>query len=99
MTKNPILEVSLCEVMRPEIALPLQHILKIHTVGSFLNAWRSPKNQKSMEQLFDSPEQARHAAAICAAWLGVPTAPAKPGVSAWWRGDDIPAMPAAAPIA
>ena len=49
-------------VMRSEIALPLQHMLKLYTVGCFLKAWRNPKNHKSIEQVFDSPEQASPAA-------------------------------------
>ena len=55
MSKNPILDLPLCEVMRSEIALPLQHVLKLPTVGSLLNAWRNPKNHRSIEQVFDSP--------------------------------------------
>lgn len=87
MSKHPVLELSIGEVMRPEIALPLQHVLKIYTVGSFLSAWRSPKQQKNIEQIFDSPEQARHAAATCAAWLGVRTPAAPSPVPAWWCHD------------
>jgi hypothetical protein len=80
--------------MRPEIALPLQHVLQIYTVGAFLGAWRSPKSQRSIEQIFDSPQQARHAAATCAAWLGIATAPSFSPVTAWWRQDDEgPALP------
>lgn len=85
--KNPILALGLNEVMRPEIALPLQHVLHIYTVGNFLNAWRSAKCQKSIEQCFDTPQQARHAAATCAAWLGISTPPTYQGVVAWWIGD------------
>jgi hypothetical protein len=73
--------------MRPEIALPLQAMLDIYTVGGFLRAWRSPRTQRSIEQLFDSPEQARHAAATCAAWLGVRTLATHEPVPAWWTGD------------
>ena len=76
--------------MREEIALPLQHVLKIYTVGNFLNAWRSPKYQKNIEQLFESPQQARHAAATCAAWLGVRTPAAPNPVPAWWPRDGEP---------
>ena len=73
--------------MRSEIALPLQHVLKLHTVGSLLNAWRNPKNHKSIEQVFDTPQQARHAIAVCAAWLGVQTLAAPEVVPAWWVGE------------
>lgn len=73
--------------MRPEIALPLQHVMKIYTVGNFLSAWRSPHQQKNIERIFDSPEQARHAVSICAAWLGVRTPAAPNPVPAWWSHD------------
>src|SRR5258706_15457743 len=68
---NPIRDLPLTEIMRPEIALTLQHVLRIYTVGSLLDAWRNPKSQRSIEQIFESPEQARHAVATCATWLGV----------------------------
>jgi hypothetical protein len=87
MGRNPILDLPLDEFMRSEIALPLQHVLKLYTVGSFLNAWRNPKNHRSIEQVFDSPQQARHAIATCAAWLGVETRASQPSVSPWWIGD------------
>ena len=53
-------------------------------VGCLLRAWRSPKCQRSIEKLFDSPEQARHAAATCAAWLGFDTRAIHEPVPAWW---------------
>lgn len=87
MSGNPILDLPLNHVMRAEIALPLQHVLRLYTVGNFLSAWRSPKNQKNIEQIFLSPEQARHAAATCAAWLGVQTPAAPSPVPAWWPHD------------
>jgi hypothetical protein len=88
--KNPVLGLPLTAVMRPGIALPLQQVFRIYTVGSFLIAWRNPKSQRTIEQVFDSPQQARHAAATCAAWLGINTAPAASPVTAWWRTDDEP---------
>ena len=87
MMRNPVLTLPLSEVMRAEIALPLQHVLHVYTVGNFLSAWRNPKSQKSIEQCFDTPQQARHAAQTCAAWLGVATPPMMSGVPAWWRED------------
>lgn len=87
MFKNPILDLPLNDIMRSEIALPLQHILRLHTVGSLLHAWRNPRNHKSIEQVFDSPQQARHAVAVCAAWLGIQSAAAPTNVPAWWVGD------------
>jgi hypothetical protein len=86
MSKNPVLDVPLSAVIRTEIALPLQHVLKLYTVGSLLKAWRNPKNHRSIEQLFDSPEQARHAVAVCATWLGVHTMAHHEPVPAWWHG-------------
>ena len=95
--KNPILALPLSAVMRSEIALPLQHMLKIYTVGCLLKAWRSPRNQKNIEQLFDSPEQARHAVGTCAAWLGFQTQALHEPVRAWWHGDrgDVSSLTAA----
>jgi hypothetical protein len=88
MSKNPILDLPLTEIMRPEIALTLQHVLRLYTVGSFLNAWRNPKNHKSIEQVFDSPAQARHAVVVCATWLGVPTSVVTNVTHQWWVSDD-----------
>jgi hypothetical protein len=87
MSKSAILELPLNEVMRSEIALPLQHVLQLYTVGSLLNAWRNPRNHRSIEQVFDTPVQARHAVAVCAAWLGNTPSAASPDAGAgWWRG-------------
>src|SRR5665213_151791 len=86
--RSPILDLPLVSVMRSEIALPLQHVLHLPTVGSLLKAWRNPQNHKSIEQVFDSPQQARHAVSICAAWLGVRIAPASSAVPPWWSHDE-----------
>jgi len=94
MARNPILDLPLNDVMRAEIALPLQHVMRLYTVGSFLNAWRNPKNHKSIEQVFDNPQQARHAAATCAHWLGIRTLASPDSVSGWWRADEYPALSA-----
>jgi hypothetical protein len=91
MPRNPILDVPLSDVMRSEIALPLQHVLSIYTVGSLLKAWRNPRNHKSIEQVFDTPQQARHAIAVCATWLGVQTLPSASVVPQWWR-DETPTL-------
>jgi hypothetical protein len=107
MAKNPVLDVPLSEVMRSEFALPLQQMLQLYTVGNFLGAWRNPKTQKGIEQVFDTPQQARHAAATCAAWLGLATPPHNiQHVQAWWRKDEgyMPAgvmasVAASAPVA
>lgn len=93
--RNPILDLPLAEVMRFEIALPLQQMLNLYTVENFLNAWRNPRNHKSIEQVFDFPEQAHHAAAICSAWLGIRIAVGHdPSQGWWWPSDDRPRMQA-----
>lgn len=92
MPRNPILDITLDSFMRSEIALPLQHVLHVYTVGNFLSAWRDPDNHKAIEEVFDTPQQARHAAAVCAGWLGVRVAAAPRNVSAWWQGDEQPAF-------
>ena len=94
MIRNPVLDLPLHQVMRPEIALTLQHILQLYTVGSFLSAWRNPRNHKSIEQVFDSPQQARHAAAVCATWLGIQTPASQSVHGAWWVRDDRCALEA-----
>ena len=88
MIRNPILDLPLISVMRAEFALPLQQVLHLPTVGSLLKAWRNPKNQKSIEQVFESAEQARHAVSVCSAWLGVQSAPSPTVVPAWWAHDE-----------
>ena len=50
--------------------------------------WRCPGNHQCIEDLFDSPEQARNAIAVSATWLGVRMPPAAGPVSGWWRSDD-----------
>ena len=87
--KNPVLSLPLSAVMRSEIALPLSGVMGIYTVGCLLRAWRSPKNHRQIEQLFDSPEQARHAVGTFAAWLGVRTQATHEVVPAWWVGDGL----------
>jgi hypothetical protein len=89
-----VLDLPLNAVMREEIALPLQHVLRLYTVGSLLNAWRNPRNHRSIEQVFDSAQQARHAIAVCAAWTGVHSLAAPNPVPAWWVRDERVAMSA-----
>jgi hypothetical protein len=93
--RNPILDLPLHDVMRSEIALPLRQMLNLYTVGNFLTAWKNPRNHRSIEQVFDFPEQAHHAAAVCAAWLGVKIAVGHdPSQGWWWPADDRPAVQA-----
>jgi hypothetical protein len=88
MAKHPVMDILLSDIMRSEIALPLQHVLHLYTVGQFLNAWRNPKNHKSIEQVFDTPAQAHDAATVCAAWIGIPVAVGNnPNVGWWWPQD------------
>ncbi|HEX4055053.1 MAG TPA: hypothetical protein VHX86_12380 [Tepidisphaeraceae bacterium] len=95
MARNPILDLPLINIMRSEIALPLQQMMHLYTVGNFLKAWGNPRNHKSIEQVFDSPEQAHHAATICAAWLGIRISVAHdPSLGWWWPADESRAMQA-----
>ena len=96
MAKNPVLSVPLEQVMRPEIAITLRHVLQLHTVGSFLKAWSNPRNHERIERLFDSPEQARHAAAVCAGWLGCRSTftPIHEPLIGWWRSDESASLAA-----
>jgi hypothetical protein len=90
MGNNPILDLPLTEVMRREIALQLQQMLHVHTVGHLLYSWRQPGIQRKIEQIFDTPEQARHAVAVCSTWLGFQSGPAPMGMRQWWQPDDRP---------
>ncbi len=87
MNRNPILDLPLHSVMRPEIALPLAHMMHLYTVEQFLRGWRHPPTQRGIEQIFDTPEQARHAAQVCAAWLGTRTQAIPGEVTQWWAND------------
>ncbi|MDP9174944.1 MAG: hypothetical protein M3O30_13930 [Planctomycetota bacterium] len=93
MGKRAVLDLPLTAVMRWEIAVSLQQVLHLYTVGNFLRAWGNPKNHKNIERVFDSPEQAQHAAATCATWLGVRTAVVNnPDVCWWWPTEEPPAI-------
>ena len=87
MPRNPVLDVPLHEVIRYDIALPLQHVLNVYTVGGLLTAWRNPKNHRSIEQVFETPQQCRHAVSVCAAFLGVQTQATLDTVPQWWVAD------------
>ncbi len=82
-----ILEMPLTEVLRPEIALPLQHLLKIYTIGSFLKAWDNPNHQQNIAHLFDSTEQAHQAILLCATWAGWSKAALPASPQGWMRAD------------
>jgi len=87
MLNNPIIDLSLSEVIKPEIALTLQQVLRIYTVGNLLEAWATPKSQRSIEQVFETPQQARHAIATCATWLGRQDGAVHRAVVGWWADD------------
>lgn len=88
MANNAVLDLPLSAVMRWEIALPLQQILHLHTVGSLLRAWRNPSNHDKIEKLFDTPAQAHHAIAVCATWLGVSGLVSNdPARGNWWPSE------------
>ncbi|MBC7785541.1 MAG: hypothetical protein H7144_17035 [Burkholderiales bacterium] len=70
---NPILDVPLTNVLKLEIALSLQQVLRVYTIGNLVDAWQDPRDQRRIEQLFENPEQARHAVSVCANWLGFDT--------------------------
>lgn len=85
---HPVLDVPLADVLRADIALPLQHLLKIYTVGSFLRAWENPAAQPSITHLFDSADDAHSAAALCATWAGWTNAALPAGSAAGWMRAD-----------
>ena len=81
---HPTLGLALEEVFRPEIALPLKFGLNVCTVGGLLGAWTDADRREQIEQVFADPQQAEHAVAVCAAWLGRGPTPALPPDQAWW---------------
>jgi hypothetical protein len=87
--KQAIFDLPLEAVLRPEIALPLQ-LLNVFTIGQFLCAWHDPNLQQDMTAMFDSPQQARHAVAVCANWLGGRSAPIMHSAwsEPWWHRDE-----------
>lgn len=89
MVKNPVLDLPIEEVVRPEIALVLSQVCRIRTVGGFLRQWRDPRQAKLICQAFDTPEQAKHAAATCSAWLGIRPQVVHRIPSTWWQADDL----------
>jgi len=86
MKSSPINNLPLADVLRADIALALQQLYGLQTVGGFLGAWRNPGNRKYIEDVFDSPAQARNAVATFATWLGMAIPPTAATVHAWWRG-------------
>lgn len=85
---NPILDVPLTTILKPEIALSLQHVLRVYTIGNLIDAWQDPRDQRRIEQLFDTADQARHAVSVCATWLGFdPMILRKPHGDPWVSGD------------
>lgn len=85
--QSAILRMPLRHFMRTDIALQLEHLLSIHSVGGFLQAWRRPDVQPRIELAFETPGQARQAAAVCLAWLGRPAFFVPSPVPTWWISD------------
>lgn len=90
MTGNPILDLPLDKVIQPHIALPLQQLFNVWTVGNLLQGWTEPGQRRRIEQIFDCPQQARHAIATCAAWAGAksPFMLTQMPQGRWWRNDE-----------
>jgi hypothetical protein len=85
---NPILDVPLSTVLKADIALTLQQLLRVYTVGNLIDAWQDPREQHRIEQLFESPDQARHAVSVCATWLGFETFVMRnPQADPWLAGE------------
>jgi hypothetical protein len=88
MQRNPNLDMPLTMVVRPEIALVLQKVLDLYTVGGLLEEWRTQRGQRRVEELFDTPEQARQAVAVCASWVGGQTTLSAGVVPTWWAAEE-----------
>lgn len=88
MMRNPNLDMPLTMVVKREIALVLQRVLDIYTVGGLLEEWRTPRGQHRVEELFDTPEQARQAIAVCASWVGGQTTLRTGVVPQWWVAEE-----------
>ena len=84
---HPILDIPLNHVLQRQYAMQLQCVLQIYTVGNLLGAWRHRECQGEIEGVFETPEQAHHAIATCAAWLGLRTVAAPGPVPAWWADE------------
>jgi len=65
-------------------------VAHIYTVGNLLRAWGNPHQQKRIEQVFQTPQQARHAVAVCATWLGMHGHYSVQSIPEWWSRDDRP---------
>jgi len=87
--RNPILDVPLTSLFRPDIALSLQQVLRLYTIGNLVDQWQDPRDQRRIEQLFENPDQARHAVNVCAAWLGFDPMVMKPPAGDPWLDGNI----------
>ena len=86
---HPILDIPLDRVLQRPFAMQLQHVLQLYTVGNLLGAWRHRECQAEIEGVFETPEQAHHAIATCAAWLGLRTVAAPGPVPPWWADEPL----------
>jgi hypothetical protein len=87
--RNPILDVPLTSLFRHDIALSLQQVLRLYTIGNLVDQWQDPRDQRRIEQLFENPDQARHAVNVCAAWLGFDPMVMKPPAGNPWLDGNI----------
>jgi len=71
MAKNPVLDLPLGEIMRSEIALRLQHVLHLYTVGNFLSAWRNPRTTRASSRCSIPRNRPTTPSPSGAAWLGI----------------------------
>jgi hypothetical protein len=88
MDRNPNLDMPLTMVLKKEIALSLQRVAQIYTVGGLLEKWGKGRGQREVEELFDTPEQARQAVAVCATWVGGQTTLKTGVVTTWWAAEE-----------
>lgn len=87
-------DLPLAQVMRGELALSLASLLNIYTVGALLQAWRRQPAQEAIEQVFDTPEQARHAISVLYSWMDFDVPPTAVPVPEWWIDEAPSATPA-----
>jgi hypothetical protein len=84
MTHNPILGLPLNEVMRSDIALPLQQVLKVYPWAISSAPAQSPES-KSIEQCFEAPSRpVTRPPPVRRGWASA--FPGRP-VVAWWRDE------------
>ena len=86
MQRNQILDLPLSHVMGEEIALTLQDVLKIYTVGNFSTPAKPPQPAEHRAG-FRHPAASAPRAGRLRRWLGVQTVAAPNPVRASWSAD------------